>query len=70
MPAVEDALHAAVAHPVVQAGEEAEADGAGHGRGGGRAPPAFIEGLPGEGRGCDGAGAEPGIWPPRDGKGL
>lgn len=56
VPAVEDALHAAVAHSVVQAGEEAEPEGAGHGGGAGRAPPALIEGLPREGRAVAGCG--------------
>lgn len=61
VPAVEDALHAAVAHPIVQAGEEAEPEGAGHGSGAGRAPPALIEGLQREGRavaGCSTLGVK------------
>lgn len=70
VPTVKDTLHAAVAHPIIQAGEEAEADGAGHGGGGGGTSPALIEGLPREGRRWDRARAEPGICPHRHQEGL
>lgn len=54
MPAVQDALHTAIAHAVIQAGEEAEPNGAGHGAGACGAAAALIEGLEGEGRAAEG----------------
>lgn len=66
VPAVEDALHAAIAHPIIQAGEEAEPEVAGHGSGAGCAPPTLIEGLQREGRAVAGCrqGAAP--WGVKD----
>lgn len=56
MPAVQDALHTAITHAIIQAGEEAEPNGAGHGGGACSAAAALIKGLEEKGRAVGGTG--------------